>query len=352
MTDDAARSAARGWLGGRPPRALRRAGEGHIHRSYEVVGDGGEHLLLQRLNGAVFADLDALEANLAAVLTHLASDAAYRLRVPARARHASGAFVARESGSAWRAWQWIEGSISRAVPESARDAAAAGEAFGRFAASLARYEGPPLRETIPRFHDTPHRVARLAEALRAAPAERRTSARELPEVASASRELAEAIVAPAGGWRTLAHNDAKLGNVLLDGQGAPLAVIDLDTVMPGSPLHDLGDLLRSTASRAPEDAGDAVTVDDPLLEAAVRSWHAAAGDALTPALRALAPLAGAVIAYEQGVRFLTDHLEGDRYFPVTRPGQNADRARTQFALSAALRARAPRIARLVGAGPA
>ena len=42
---------------------------------------------------------------------------------------------------------------------------------------------------------------------------------------------------------------------------------------------------------------------------------------------------GAILmTYECGMRFLTDHLDGDVYFHIKRENHNLDRARTQFKL--------------------
>ena len=48
--------------------------------------------------------------------------------------------------------------------------------------------------------------------------------------------------------------------------------------------------------------------------------------------RAALYVAGALVTYEQGLRFLTDWLAGDRYYRTTRPKQNLDRARAQLRL--------------------
>ena len=42
------------------------------------------------------------------------------------------------------------------------------------------------------------------------------------------------------------------------------------------------------------------------------------------------PLAGSLMAFENAVRFLTDHLSGDVYFRIQREAQNLDRARAQL----------------------
>jgi aminoglycoside phosphotransferase (APT) family kinase protein len=133
----------------------------------------------------------------------------------------------------------------------------------------------------------------------------------------------------------IAHNDAKLANVLFDERsGEPLCVVDLDTVMPGSALYDFGDLVRSVTSPTLEDEEDLsrVCVRVPLFEALARGYFEAAGAVLTPGERDLLVFAGRLITLEQAVRFLTDHLEGDRYYRIARSGHNLIRARGQLRL--------------------
>ena len=131
------------------------------------------------------------------------------------------------------------------------------------------------------------------------------------------------------------HNDTKLNNLLLDEHtGEPLCVIDLDTVMPGFALHDFGDLVRTGAARATEDERDLakVGVDESLYEALVRGLPFLRG-ALPDARRrrSTSPWAPRSSCSRIALRFLTDHLEGDVYFRIHRPGHNLDRCRTQLA---------------------
>ncbi|MGH7591328.1 MAG: phosphotransferase, partial [Gemmatimonadales bacterium] len=131
------------------------------------------------------------------------------------------------------------------------------------------------------------------------------------------------------------HNDAKIANVLFEASsGRAMAVVDLDTVMPGSALHDFGDLVRSSVSATAEDETDLALVDVriPWFRALVTGYLSEAGSVLTPDERRLLVFAGRLITLEQAVRFLTDYLNGDRYYRTTRAGQNLDRARTQFRL--------------------
>jgi len=129
--------------------------------------------------------------------------------------------------------------------------------------------------------------------------------------------------------------------VLFDAaSGDALCVVDLDTVMPGLALYDFGDLVRSMATRAAEDERDIgrVRLEPELFESVACGYIAATRDLLTQAERDLLVPAAQVIVYEQAVRFLIDHLEGDRYYRIARPGHNLDRCRTQLALLDALRA--------------
>ena len=130
-----------------------------------------------------------------------------------------------------------------------------------------------------------------------------------------------------------AHHDAKADNVLLDVEtGEPVALIDLDTVMPGSWLWDVGDMVRSVTATAAEDDPVGMAMDAAKWRAVMNGYVRVAGDLLTRAERAALPDAGPVVTWEQAVRFLADHVAGDRYYKVTRAGHNLDRARAQLAL--------------------
>ncbi|MBP1621279.1 MAG: mucin desulfatase, partial [Acidobacteria bacterium] len=148
------------------------------------------------------------------------------------------------------------------------------------------------------------------------------------------------------------HNDTKLNNVLLDdATGRAVCVIDLDTVMPGLVLHDVGDLVRSAAGAAAEDVPDHrrhVVVPE-RFAAIARGFADGLGDQLSALERSNLVLAARVMTFECGIRFLTDHLDGDRYFRVHRPGHNLDRCRTQFALLRSLGEREEELLRLVEA---
>lgn len=321
---------------------------GYINDSYRVtttVDGRTSSWLLQRVNPAVFTDAGRLMENIVNVTRHVgarlqaAGVAGWEQRtlvvVPTRA---GGSYLRGEDGAAWRLFSFIEGATmasEAATPEVAHEAA---RAFGEFLRLVSDYDGPPLHQTISGFHDTAARFAQLAEAVRAAPPTRATRAAAEIRLALAHQGVADLLppLMRRGAVPTrVAHNDAKVANVLLDtATRKARCVVDLDTVMPGSALHDFGDLVRSTVSPTTEDETDLSRVDVrlPWFEALVDGYLSEAGAVLTPDERKLLVFAGRLITLEQGVRFLADYLNGDRYYRTTRDGQNLDRARTQLRL--------------------
>ncbi|MCL4864363.1 MAG: phosphotransferase [Gemmatimonadales bacterium] len=320
---------------------------GHINDSFRVVSGAGlaeRTYLLQRLNLEVFPDPEAVMSNFQIVTAHLAGAVRRRglsqpeRRVPQLVPTRGGGVVMRDAqGGVWRLLQFIEGTRSTRRAESIEDARGAGRAVGQFQALLADLS-TPLAETIPGFHDTRARMDALQQAVAEDPFNRLALvSREVGAILS-RREEAERleVLREAGRLETrVVHNDAKIANVLFDKRtGAPLCMVDLDTVMPGLVLHDFGDLVRSIATNAAEDEPDVrrVAVRSHYIEAAMEGYLQEAGSFLTPVEKQHLGLAGRVIALEQAARFLTDFLEGDHYYQTTRPNQNLDRARAQYAV--------------------
>lgn len=340
-----------------PVETIAPAREGHINRSWMVtVGGAAARYLLQRLNPHVFPAPDRVMTNVAAVTRHLAAALA-REGAPEPERRAlrlvptlDGApFHRGIEGDVWRVYPFIAGTVVREHVTTRGEAREVGRAFGTFQRHLASYDGPRLHETIPGFHDTAGRVAALERAVEADRAGRVAGARAELEALRARRALAgtlaDAIAAGAVPER-VAHNDAKSSNVLLDARtGEGLCVVDLDTVMPGSALHDFGDLVRSATSPTAEDEPDPrrVAADPTLFAGLAEGFLGAVGGILTAAERDLLVRAGQVITYEQAARFLTDHLDGDRYYRVAAPDHNLVRCRTQLALLESLEAQEGRL---------
>jgi hypothetical protein len=305
---------------------------GHIHRTWRVVTSAGDDVVCQSLNEHVFRDLTSVEENLSRIDRHLAGTGVIATQ---RRTHDGRVHWGDPSGITWRMSDHVAGSRSA---RGRLDAASTGNAFGRFLRSLDDLPGGPLRSTIPGFHDLDSRIAAFDAHVRADRLGRLRACRDL--VASARRLMSDPSVTAdldAMPWRPV-HNDAKVDNLLADDRGRALAVVDLDTVMPGSPLFDLGELLRTGAGDAAEDEPDPgrIEIDDARVSAIVAGFLEGAGPVIDAPTRALAGIAGPRMALENAIRFLGDHLDGDRYFAVHRDGHNLDRGRAQLRVATLL----------------
>ena len=317
-------------------------GTGHINDTYcAVFNQGGTTVryILQRINHNVFKTPVALMENVQRVTTHLNQKVAHLpdssrsvlTLIPARDGYS---FYRDPDGNYWRAYVFIENAQTYDAVESPQQAFQAARAFGQFQQLLADLPAPRLHDTIPNFHHTPSRFAKLEAAIAADSANRARLARADIEFALRHKPITGVLLA-AGLPERVTHNDTKLNNVMLDNQtGAGICVIDLDTVMPGLALYDFGDIVRTSTSPAKEDERDLskVQMQFPMFEALARGYLATAGEFLTEAERQHLAFSGKLITFEIGIRFLTDFLEGDVYFKVHREGHNLDRCRTQFKL--------------------
>jgi aminoglycoside phosphotransferase (APT) family kinase protein len=348
----ALREALRALLPGHTLEAAEPLGRGHIHatiaaRCRNARGES-ERFVAQRINDAVFRDPEGLARNLARVSDHLGRALRARGIADADRRHLhpiaspAGHTLHRVGdGGWWRAFAYLEDTVAIDTPRSPAQAREAARAFGLFVADLADLDPGCLVETIPAFHDLAGRCAALERAFAGDAAGRasRVAAERDAARAAADRLLGAPELAPGALPRRVVHNDCKLNNLLLDARsGEALCVIDLDTVMPGTVLFDFGELARTGACPAAEDERDLarVRVDRALFEALAAGFVAGARGLLgADEVRALA-FAGPLMALENAVRFLTDHLEGDRYFPAHRPDHNLDRARAQLRLTASM----------------
>ena len=320
---------------------------GHINRTWRAGP-----WILQRLNPEVFPDGRRVMENVLAATRRLAEGGgAPPLGLELVATRTGEWWHVGRDGACWRLCAFIAGQTFETAPTPAH-AEGAAQAFGCF---TRRLSDPPLQlhTVLPHFHDTRRRIAALEAAAVRDACGRAPGVRSDIDTILREADLAATIpsLLDSGSLplRT-AHNDAKLANVIFAaGSAAPLAVIDLDTTMPGSPLHDFGDLVRSMVSSASEDAADLalVTVRHEYFAAIARGFMAGMDGLLASRERELLVTAARTTALEQAARFLTDHLDGDRYYAATSPGQNLVRARTQLALFRGLSNDADRLESLV-----
>lgn len=329
-------------------------GNGLINRTL-LVTDDGRRRVLQCLNVHVFRDPALVMRNCHAVTAHLGRERAagrYGYSVLELVPTLAGEPAAvLDDGTWWRMYDHVPDARTHETADVPTLTFEAGHGFGAFAAALASLDQNAVGEVIPHFHDPVRRF----DAFRAA-----HTADRVGRVAQASRECADALaftdvlahwlsLLDAGlPWR-ITHNDCKLNNLLFDADNHAICVVDLDTVMPGTLLFDFGDMGRTMLSPVPEDSTDLdrVRVRREHFAALARGYIDGCGDLLTPLERGNLVFAARMVTGVIGLRFLTDYLDGDRYFRVAHPLHNLERARNQFALYAALSADADALQALV-----
>ena len=317
---------------------------GHIHDTFVSTwrrGGALRRFLHQRMNDKVFQDIPAVMHNIETVSRHLRQKMdgkrtldGFRVLnlVPTREDRS---YLVDESGQ-WRTYSFIENTSSRdqcSKPEQAFEAA---RAFGWFTSQLADLDATHLRETLPRFFSTPHRLQQFEDALAEDPRNRAVHC--VPEIRFAQTRRESAFVIEHMLRRgelpvRTVHGDTKLNNVLFcNDTDRALCIVDLDTCMPGYSLYDFGDLVRFTAATSAEDEQDLdkAGTDLDLYRQLVNGYLEGTRGALSKAEIELMPFAARLVTYTIGLRFLADHLAGDVYFKVHRPGHNLDRARVQF----------------------
>jgi Ser/Thr protein kinase RdoA (MazF antagonist) len=318
-------------------------GSGHINDTFVATFDHRDRpvrTILQRINERVFKDVQALMENIARVTAHAVSRAAAgpRRTLALVPTHDGRTWHRDANGGAWRAYHFLAGARTYDVIDSPQRAATAARAFAEFQQTLVDLPGGRLHETIPFFHHTPRRFAALQRAIAADAHNRAAEARDAVDFALQREGMTNVLLDLHDRGEMperITHNDTKLNNVMIDdATGEGICVIDLDTVMPGLALYDFGDMVRSATNSAAEDEPDVTQVEArlPIFAALVEGYLGAARGFLTAAEVAHLVFAGRLITFQIGMRFLTDHLDGDVYFKTKRPGHNLDRARNQFAL--------------------
>lgn len=336
--------------------------KGYINRTYrvETLSDTGHvhKYTLQRINTNVFPNVDALMANFKLTTHHLYGKLMLpghhaRGTVPMLRPTKDGCSYLRDDSGCWRMLTHFDEVYSLDIPDSPETFYHAGNAFGKFMRCMADVDIDSVYEVIPNFHNTYSRYLDLEEAVACDPKGRVKNVQ--PEIEFVrERKTQYSVISDAlesGKIPTrVCHNDCNMNNILFDKEThLPVAIIDLDTVMPSTPLYDFGDSMRIGTNTATDDEKDLskVSCDLNLYERYARGYLEACGDVMTREELELLPMAALIITAEDGIRFLMDHINGDTYYNIYYPGQNLDRARTQLKLLEDMEKKLPQIKRIL-----
>ncbi len=314
---------------------------GNVNQTYrthfQTPEIGLKYYIVQRVNTYAFRRPEQVMHNIDLVTEHI------RTRKPGQvALHfhhtAERKTYISDADGFWRLCNFIPSDTYNASrdPSILRGA---GEAFGEFQLQLADFDASLLYETIVDFHNTPARLDALFRDSEADPLGRAAEMqRELAYIDSVRDDACRLTRMQRAGELPVrvTHNDTKINNVLFDrATRRPMAVIDLDTVMPGLVGHDFGDAVRYAANRVAEDCPDPdqAGCDLDVFRAFAEGFLSQTAGVLPEAEIATLPLSPFVLAVELASRFLDDYLLGDKYFTIAYPTHNLVRARCQLALA-------------------
>lgn len=327
-------------------------GNGHINDTLKVTNEKGDiKYVLQRINHLIFTNVDMLQNNIHTATSHIRKkleakgetdiDRKVLTFLPTK----EGQLYYFDGDSYWRVCLFIPNSksLEEVNPELSYEA---GKAFGNFQSMLADLPEGALGETIPNFHNMEFRLQQFHEAVAANAAGRLEEMKDLvDEVEKRAKAMCiqEEMYREGKLKKRTNHCDTKVNNMMFDEEtNKVLCVIDLDTVMPGFVLSDIGDFIRTGANTGAEDDEnlDRVNVNMDIFKAYTRGYMETAKAFLTPEEIKLLPYGGRLLTYMQTVRFLTDYINGDTYYKIHSPKHNLIRTKAQFKLLQSLEAHA------------
>jgi len=311
-------------------------GSGLINYTWKISGVENNYLL-QKININVFKEPTRIDENLLELrkfLDKYAPDYLFVSPLPNKKNETLFVF----NGEYYRIFPFIKNSTSLDFVKTPEEAYQAAKQFGEFAKELDGFNTKKLKYTLVDFHNLPLRVAQFKLAIQSASVERlleaATEINELIKLEAIAEKYQELIQAGSLKKRVV-HHDTKISNVLLHQQtGEGLCVIDLDTVMPGYYISDIGDMMRTYLSEANEEEKDLskVVVREEMFFAIYRGYMEEMGNVLSTSEKEQFIYSGQFMIYMQALRFLTDFLNNDVYYHTTYPSHNLVRAKNQLQL--------------------
>lgn len=310
---------------------------GHINRTYLVKYDTGKKYILQYVNTNVFPNIVELMNNIEKVTEFIRKKGNCKTLKFIKTK--TGSYIYNNN---WRMQEFIENTKTFISTDSLSILKEAGKAIGDFQNELNGFNAESLYEIIPKFHYTPNRVNQLKSAI-----ENETNKEQRKDRFQKASNCISFLTDKKRIEKTdkitsklenhtiplrVTHNDTKLSNILMDkDKNTYVALIDLDTIMPGSVLYDFGEGIRTGVTIAPEDEQDLskIYVDMERFKAYTEGFLETAGKSITKEEKELLPLGAWMMTYENAIRFLADYLNGDVYFTVHNEDQNLHRATAQ-----------------------
>jgi Ser/Thr protein kinase RdoA (MazF antagonist) len=311
-------------------------GSGLINNTWKVTASGNEYIL-QRVNHAVFKEPADIANNIKLIGDYLRKHhPEYHFVAPVVTNDGNEMIYQKGEGY-FRMFPFVPGSHSKDVVETPEQAYEAATQFGRFTRLLHGIDISKLKITIPCFHDLTLRYEQFLRALEKGNQQRLKEADKLIKSLVSRADIVTEynyIKASPEFKLRVTHHDTKISNVLFNDKGKGLCVIDLDTVMPGYFISDVGDMMRTYLAPVSEEEKEysKIEVRDHFYKAIVQGYYNEMKGELTATEKSHFFYAGAFMIYMQALRFLTDYLCDDVYYGAKYPRHNFVRAKNQVVL--------------------
>ncbi len=311
--------------------------QGLINSTYRVETTTGNYIL-QTINHAIFKDPAAIDHNINTIGAYIQNnnpDYLFTHLVPTK----MGETLLEWEGKNYRAFLQID-AYALTVLENPIQAKEAAAQFGKFTQVLKGLDMQSLKVTLPNFHNLSLRYQQFEEALLQGHPQRMAALKEAIAYLKSHRWIVDKyekfIQDPASKLR-VTHHDTKISNVLFkkeNGAEKAVCVIDLDTVMPGYFISDIGDMCRTCLCTVSEEEAnlDLIQVDALKWQALQSGYLAQMENELSSFELDHVFFGGQFMIYMQALRFLTDHLNQDVYYGAKYEGQNKVRALNQIRL--------------------
>lgn len=309
---------------------IKQLGEGLIHETL-LVDNGADQWVVQGFNEAVFNFPERIDHNLS-LLSDYAQSHPLPFLLPLPILNKSGNGLTEIDGKKYRLFDFVNGETLQLI-DNPRQAYVAARAYGDFASWSKDISGKDMHETIPNFHRLDLRFENLIRA-----AQDKTDLNE-EEIEVLDFYLSQQHLVD---WYLsqqerlplrVTHNDTKINNLIFSRDLSQVeALIDLDTLMGGFLMYDFGDLVRTVACSLPETSTqwDAIHLITDLFEELLRGYWEGVKDIVQPGEAESLRLGGEIMTLIMGLRFFTDHLQGNVYYRVSYPEQNFHRAKNQM----------------------
>lgn len=309
---------------------------GIINKTWKVSSTKG-NFILQQINNHVFINPELIHGNIAAIAAYLKKNYSNYL-FPSPVLNVEGTQLLKEKDSGYfRVFPFIEGTHTIDVVENPKQAFEAAEQFGRFTAYLGGFDCTKLKITIPDFHNLSYRYQQFQDALSGGNQQRIQNEKNLIGKLEKLNFLVkqyDAITHNPSFKKRVTHHDTKISNVLFNEHDNAVCIIDLDTVMPGYFISDVGDMMRTYLCAVSENEEDIskIEVRPAYYYAIVEGYYKEMENELTAEEKKHFFFAGQFMIYMQALRFLTDYLNNDIYYQIQYPTHNLVRAINQVVL--------------------